>query len=154
MRNYPAAGALVISMALFLSGCDGNPMGPIAGGALSGEPQSWPESWAFTDRVENIFLETDPDDPYSVTLWGVACDEHFYIAGASDESTWVANLLKDPRVKLAVEDQLFVARVEQVNEPEELAAVLQAYVAKYEIETDEGSNFIEEGGILFRLHQP
>ena len=80
----------VVVLTLMLSACDG-PMGPIAGGKLEGAQQPWPDNWQFTENTENVLLETNPTDPYSVTLWGVAIGETFYVVAARPKSRPVAS---------------------------------------------------------------
>ena len=145
-----ARSVAVITLLSAMWGC-GAPMGPIPGGTLEGPEAGWPEDWKFTDEIENILLETNPEDPYSVTLWGVAVEEHFYVAGASSDSTWVAHILRQSDVRLAVNDMLYAGRAIRVTDAQELRAVGDAYTAKYEIDTSESSTFIEDGGIIFRL---
>ena len=53
---------LVLTSIILVCACSG-PMGPIAGGALEGTPTPWPDDWAFTDEIENVLLETNPEDP-------------------------------------------------------------------------------------------
>ncbi len=145
-----AAISIVFSIA-FLGACSG-PMGPIPGDALEGEETPWPADWAFTDSIENVLLETNPGDPYSVTVWGVQQNGHFYIAGSSSRSNWVENIQEDNAVILSVEHKLYNALATEVTDMEEQLSILQLYIHKYEIEPD--GNFIEDGGILFKLSPP
>ena len=73
-----------LSLPLLLA-CSG-PIGPIPGGALEGSIKPWPQDWAFTDKVENIFVETGQDKPYSVTLWCVNNNGNLYIASSDKAS--------------------------------------------------------------------
>lgn len=127
------------------------PMGPIAGGKLEGTPTSWPEDWLFTDEVENVLLETNPDDPYSVTVWMVVDNNQPYVAAASTESQWARNMRENPHVILSVEGRLYEAAAATVTTRDEIDRVIQAYLVKYEIESQE--DFVQEGGVLFRLTQ-
>lgn len=126
-------------------------MGPIPGGALEGEAKTWPEDWAFTTNVENILIETNPQDPYSVTLWGVEQGGHFYVGGTSEKSRWVKNLIKHGYVVLSISGSLYAGRATEVTDRDEVHAVLDRYVTKYDFEFREDDNFIEDEGILFRL---
>ena len=131
-----------------LSGCSG-PLGPIPGGKLEGEVAPWPSDWTFTETVENVLLETNPDDPYSVTIWNVAIGNLVYIAAGDSESAWVKNMRANPAVLLKINHKLYPATVSQVIDTTKLLAIQDAYVAKYDV--DPNDNFIEEGGILFEL---
>ncbi len=153
MRNAARSGLKSAVIALLISavlGC-GAPMGPIPGGALEGPASPWPDDWSFTVDIENVLLETNPEDPYSVTVWGVFVEDSFYVAGASSESRWVDNVLQQSEVRLAISGTLYEGRASRVIDEGELRAVGDAYTAKYDIETGESSTFIEDGGIIFRL---
>ncbi len=147
MRN---AVVVLFSISL-LCACSG-PMGPIPGGKLEGTPAYWPEDWTFTDDVENILLETNPDDPYSVTVWCVTQTNNLYIAAASEDSTWVKNMRVNPKVLFNIEGQLFNGIAQGVSNTEEIRQVIKAYLIKYEIESEE--DFVQEDGVLFRLDRP
>lgn len=127
-----------------------SPVGPIAGRALEGTPVPWPESWEFTDDVENVLLETNPNDPYSVTIWCARVEDNLYIAASDEDNQWVVNMMNDPRVILSVEGKLIQGRTSVVTSNEEIRRVIQAYLTKYEIDNEE--NFVEEEGVLFRFN--
>ncbi|MEM7077705.1 MAG: hypothetical protein AAF513_03650 [Pseudomonadota bacterium] len=131
-----------------LCGC-GVPMGPIAGGKLDGEIKPWPESWAFTDNIENILLETRPDDPYSVTLWCVQDENALYIGSNDSSSNWIRFIDADSDVVLSVEGHIYPARAERVEDPVLVDALQQAFTSKYEIE--DPTNFFQSDGVLFAL---
>ncbi|NOX51468.1 MAG: hypothetical protein GXP16_13180 [Gammaproteobacteria bacterium] len=139
--------ALLISTGL-LCACS-HPMGPVAGGKLEGELTPWTSDWTFSDSVEYIFLETNPTDPYSVTLWGVHYGDNFYVAAANQESTWAANIQQDAKIVLLINDKLFKGRAQAVTAADEFHNVIAAYLKKYDIETEE--DFAEEDGMLYRL---
>ena len=147
MRN---AAVVLLSMSL-LCACSG-PIGPIPGGKLQGTPTPWPDDWNFSDEVENILLETNPDDPYSVTVWCVTQANNLYVAAASEESRWVQNMRNNPKVLVNIDGQLFTGIARDVSNNEEIRQVIQAYLSKYEIESEE--DFVQEGGVLFRVEHP
>lgn len=139
---------LVLASITLVCACSG-PMGPIAGDELEGTATPWPDNWAFTDKIENVLLETNPDDPYSVTVWMVTEDNIPYIAAASTDSKWARNMRENPKVVLSVEGMLYSATASSVTARDEIDRVVQAYLVKYEIESQE--DFVQEGGVLFRL---
>lgn len=143
MRN----ALLVLFSIALLSACSG-PVGPIAGGALEGTPAAWPDDWSFTENVENILLETRPADPYSVTLWAVHTDGEFYVAAAEDDANWVQNIAADPAVIISIQGMLYSAQADIVTSTAEANNVVQAYLAKYDMDEEE---FRREDGLLFRL---
>ena len=139
-----------LSLTLLLA-CSG-PIGPIPGGALEGSIKPWPQDWAFTDKVENIFVETGQDKPYSVTLWCVNNNGNLYIASSDKASKWVKNIGENPQVRLNIKGNLYESTANRVRDREEINRVIQAYLTKYEIESDE--DLVQEDGVLFRLYRP
>ena len=128
-----------------LSACS-VPIGPIAGGALPGEISGWPEDWAFTSDIENILLQTNPRDPYSVTIWVIEVGGSLYIGASSQENTWAKNILDNPQVVVSIADKLYEARAVAVNDEEEATAALTKFTTKYDIDIDPSSD-----GMFFRL---
>ena len=124
-------------------------MGPIAGGELEGAPITWPSDWTYTNEIENVLLETDPMDPYSVTIWIVVADGVPYIAAGESESRWAQNIMKNPDIILSVDGKLIRARASQVIVEEEIFSVAAQYVEKYEMEQEDFAD--EDDGVLFRL---
>lgn len=147
MRN-----AVVLLLSILLVSACSSPLGPIPGGKLEGTPADWPDSWAFTDEVENVLLETNPDDPYSVTIWCVTHDNDLFIAAGDEESTWVHNIRSNSKVILNVEGKLYTALAQIETNTEVIYPVIQAYLKKYNIESEE--DFVQEDGVLFRLYKP
>ena len=75
-QNHLRHTSLWIVGAFLLSSC-GAPLGLIPGGKLEGELSPWPANWDHAEDCENVLLETDPADPYSVTIWGVGVKDEF-----------------------------------------------------------------------------
>ena len=146
MRN---AVLVLFSLAL-ASACSG-PMGPIPGGELQGTPAPWPEDWSYTDDIENVLLQTRPQDPYSVTIWIVTVEDKVYIAAGDEDAKWVQYMRANPNVILSVNGKLINAVVANVTANEEINRVVQAYLTKYEMDEED---FVEEDGLLFELNKP
>ena len=121
--------ACLLGLAL-LSGC-GGPFLLVSGGQLEGTLAPLPESWAFTDAIDTIQLETNPAEPYSVNIWVAAVDPFLYVHAGDNRSTWVAHMEADPRVRLQVEDAIFELSAERVTEQAEFDRFSDAYAAKY-----------------------
>ncbi len=134
----------------FLCACSA-PVGPIPGGKLDGTVADWPSDWSFTNDIENVLLETNPEDPYSVTIWGVHHEGGFYIAAESERSNWAQNIARDSRVVLAIENDLYQAHARIVTDLNHINLVLDRLVAKYDLEREGG--FVEDGGVLYRLER-
>jgi hypothetical protein len=56
-------------------------------------------------------------------------------------------------MKLSFSGDLFLGRATEVTNRDEVVAILDQYVAKYDFERSEGDNFIEDGGVIFRLSE-
>jgi hypothetical protein len=143
-------GLAVVGMALLA--CD--PIGPIAGGRLSGEPASGPVSdWSFVEPARTIQIETRPDDPHSVTVWCVAHQGRLYIPSRHPErKRWVKNLLETPRVRVRVDGRLYDGVAVRVTDATELEGVVPALLRKYEIEPREAEK--ERDVWIFRIDPP
>ncbi len=145
--------AVYFALAISLPAC--GPLGPIPGGALRGAPANQPPaSWDDVAGVEQIQLESRPLDPYSVNTWCGVYAGHLYvptsmILGADDpmERSWVKNVLEDPDVRVRIGDIVYPLRAVRVEDEQELLAVRQVLLAKYEIESDP---HVDKGWI-FRL---
>lgn len=129
-----------------LVACD--PLVMIPGGELSGDTQPVPENWSFTDEVETVQLETRPDDPYSVNIWGVGVEGDFFIASGKSDNAWARHIATDDRVRLRVGETIYEMRAERDDSTEGKERFLTAAKAKYDFEPepDQASE-----AILFRL---
>jgi hypothetical protein len=136
---------LVLSLFSLLA-CD--PLVMIPGGRLSGDVTPVPASWAFTDAVETVQLETRPEDPYSVNIWGVAAGDDFFVASGSSENTWARAIAADDRVRLRVDGSIFELRAVRDDTTEGRDRFLAAAKAKYDFEP-EGDQAAD--AVLFRL---
>ncbi len=137
----------VISIAS-LSGCNG-PFVTFPGGALEGSMVAAPESWAFTDEVDTIQLETRPSDPYSVNIWVIALGEALYVHAGANRATWIEAMEADPKVRLGVNGSIYELAASRVDAQEEFDRFSDAYEKKYGRRPRNG-NVTE--AYLFRLH--
>jgi hypothetical protein len=133
-------------LAFSVLACD--PLVMIPGGELSGETQPVPEDWTFTDSVETVQLETRPDDPYSVNIWGVGIAEEFFVASGKPDNAWAEHIAADDRVRLRVQEAIYDLRAERDETPEAREQFLAAAKAKYDFEPDPDE---ASEAILFRL---
>jgi hypothetical protein len=107
------------------------PLGPFPGPRLSGSLVEDPvEDWSSIDAVEVIQVETDPEGPYSVSIWVNRVGNRIYISG-NEKSPWVRNIHDDPRVRIRVEGRIHECRALEVTELEEKRAFLDALESKY-----------------------
>ena len=136
---------LALSIALVTFGC--GPIVMLPGGALSGTLREAPESWAFTDDVNTVQLETRPDDPYSVNIWCVRVGDALFVGGTR-ESTWTRHVVENPNVRLRVNEDLYELRATEATTDEEAEGFLAAAAAKYGRELDPE---MRAQAILFKL---
>ncbi len=138
----------LLSVCLLALGC--GPTGPFPGGGLSGQVATdLPMDWSFTDEEMTVQLETRPEEPYSVNLWGVSLGDRFYLASASGgEAAWVAHIAEDPNVRLRVGETIYELRAVRVSNDSHGERFLAALTRKYDWEPS-GSEADEAW--LFRL---
>ena len=138
---------VMASLGLLIAvGC--GPIAMIPGGALSGDVKPTPTDWSFSDSVETVQLETNPDDPYSVNVWGVGDGAHFYIAAGDKTNEWAENLRHDPRARLRIGDDLYELRAIEVHDDAQLDTFLAAAKQKYDFEPEPEQR---ANAALFRL---
>ncbi len=138
------------TLVLLLAGLFGcGPLSWIPGGAIGGTLKPAPPDWSFSEAVETVQLETRPDDPYSVTVWGVGIGSRFYVAASNRESAWARNIAADPRVRLRVGEELFELRATPTDDPAEVAAFVAGLERKYDYEL--GPELEQGAAVLFRL---
>jgi hypothetical protein len=113
-----------------ITGC-GGPFVLLPGGALEGSTAAIPDSWAFTDAVKTVQLETRPADPYSVNIWVIAIGENLYVHAGASRSNWVENMEADPNVRLRVDDSIYELVASRVDGQEEFDRFSEAYEEKY-----------------------
>lgn len=137
-----------------VAGCE--PVGPVPGGALDGTTAAIPDGWDEARDAALFQLQTRPDDPYSVNLWGVVVDGHLYVAsGEGASSRWVGHLANDDSVRLRLGEAIYDLRAVRVADAGELEGVRLSYIEKYQIEDDpdmEGE--FGEHAWVFRLDPP
>ncbi len=122
----------------FAVGCDG-PIAMLPGGELSGVVKPVPESWQFSDAVEEVQLETRPSDPYSVNVWGVGIGRRFFIASSGGmRNAWAGHIAVDPRVRLRIGEDIFELRAVRNDDPLDRRRFLAGARNKYDgFEPDE-----------------
>ena len=134
--------ALLLGSALCLACGPSGPIGPFAGGALSGEVgSSQVRDWSFAAEIETAQLETRPDDPHSVNTWFVGIGPSLYVPTSMirgpktpSERSWVSHVSIDPQVRVRLGEQVFerlALRVADVSEYERARAALEA---KYDLD--------------------
>ena len=149
MRNHNLARATAVSIISVLCIACGGPVGPLAGGKLSGTEHSGDEpDWVpLMADIEQIQLESNPNDPYSVNVWATGHEGELYvptslIMGPDDptERTWVANVMANPDVRLRIEGTVYPRTAVRVTDETIAADVRNLLLAKHEETEDEHSD--------------
>jgi hypothetical protein len=122
-------GATVL-LAISVAGCR-DPFLLLPGGALDGPTVAPPGSWAFTDAIDTVQLETLPADPYSVNIWAVGLGDAVYVHAGASRSTWVENMETDPDVRLRVDGSIYELAALRVEDQAEFDRFADAYERKY-----------------------
>jgi hypothetical protein len=121
---------VTLVLAACVAGCNG-PFVILPGGALEGSMAASPDSWAFTDEVDTVQLETRPADPYSVNVWVIALAENLYVHAGDNRTTWVENMETDPSVRLRIDASIYELLAARVEDQEEFDRFSDAYERKY-----------------------
>jgi len=135
---------IVLLAAFALLAC-GGPLGPISGGALSGDVRPAPADWAFAQPIEQVQLETRPDDPHSVNTWIGVANGALYLPTSMirgpkipKEREWVKNVSADDRVRVRIDGAIYQLRALRVaDDSGEYAAAREALAKKYELGPDD-----------------
>jgi len=135
--------ACILSITLSLA-CSIDPSDDRPGFRLSGEVHQQPvEDWSFTSAVKEIFIETATPYviPHSVTIWCVTLGNQLYVgAWEADTKHWVANVRRDPNVRLKIGDQIYEQRLEPIEDPATIARLNQSYARKYEYDAEDDAD--------------
>lgn len=141
-------------LSLLATACGGPKLFVVSGGELRGTlaPGSV-EDWAFTDAVERVQLETRPDDPYSVHVYGVGSTEAFYVASqgwrmfvsSAGDARWVHHIAVDPRVRLRVGKTLYELEAIRIQDRAELERVRELFRNKYDGDAEKWGFWLGDG---------
>jgi len=111
-----------------------NPLGPIAGRALTGEVViERVTDWSFADEYYEIGVESRPAAPHSVTTHCIVREGKLYVA-ALDASIkdWPYFVVADPRVRVKLGNRVYPVRATRLAdaslEPDLVAIWRQKYI--------------------------
>ncbi len=143
MSRVVAFMACAITLALTVA-CSVDPSDERPGLGLSGEVQrQGVEDWSFTSDANEIFIETVTSYwiPHSVTAWCVTVGNELYVAADdADEKIWVANVARDPNVRLKIGDKVYEQKLVPVRDAATIASIDSGFVRKYEYEEEEADD--------------
>jgi hypothetical protein len=108
---------------------------------LAGERVTEPVSdWTFTDDFEEIFVQTNTryGIPHSITTYCAEYNGRFYLFSAyyqggvfPDTRGWNRNVIRDPRVRLKIGDNVYDQTLSYVSDESAKQPVIQKFEAKY-----------------------
>ena len=129
--------------------CSVDPSDERPGLGLSGEVhRSGVGDWSFTSDAYEIFIETVTSYwiPHSVTAWCVTVGNELYVsADYADKKSWVANIGRDPNVRLKIKDKVYEQKLVPVTDATMIASIDSGFVRKYEYEEEEGDEDMTVG---------
>jgi hypothetical protein len=108
-----------------------NPRGPKPGLWLSGTLVTAPVTdWSFANTYPIIEVQTKTWYliPHSVTIWGVGYQDRLYLQAIGN---WKRNVIRDPRVRIKIGNELYDRTAAYVNDPAEYWIVAQNMNKKY-----------------------
>ncbi len=129
--------------------CSIDPSDQRPGLGLSGEVhQQEVEDWSFTSNANEIFIETVTPYwiPHSVTAWCVTVGDELYVAADdADKKSWVANVARDPNVRLKIGDKVYEQKLVPVTDAATIASIDSGFARKYEYEEEEADDDMTVG---------
>ena len=142
--GWAASRVALLATVVGLAAC-GGPLGPFAGGRLSGDPgPPLVADWSFAEDASNAQLEVRPGDPYSVNVWFASVGPRLYVPSSMilgplepEERTWVALVVEDPRVRIRLGGRVFDRIAQRVTDPVEFDAARVALETRYELDPAE-----------------
>ena len=130
------------------------PIGPLAGGELTGNERSAPADWGFTDAHDTIAVEVGPNEPHSVTVICFVVDNDLYIPamGAADKD-WPNMAIADGRAEVRIDGDLYPVQLIRVEDPEMREIAFRTAGEKYPQIAERVSDGIPESLWLFRAER-
>jgi hypothetical protein len=105
----------------------------------------FPDWNRFTDVKTIDVLTVDPDgDPRETPVWFVLLNGEAYLR--TNDSRWLANLRRDPNLRLKIEGKIYEAQTEEIPG--------QAIVEKVDIACERKYGLEERLLHIFRMRQP
>ncbi len=145
-------GLLAIGGLRLVAIASGGPLGPIPGGALSGDPATGDPPLDALGAAREIELQVDPANPRSMTTWVLVHDGQVYVPAAFAESkTWPRLAESDGRVVLRLGGRLWNRQAVRVTDPATLSTLIGELARKYGFDP---SGAASQKTWVFRLDPP
>lgn len=139
-RLLQSLGIIVVCLILIMLVLRITGFGPHArtpGLWLKGDVVTTPVTdWSFTDKIPVVQLQTETWYmlPHSVNVNCLNYNGQLYLVSvypAGTAHTWNDNVMRDPRVRLKIGDQIYDRTVSLVTDPAEQEGVMEARHSKY-----------------------
>ncbi len=76
--------------------------------------------------------------PHSVTVWCVIVGNELYVsADDADKKSWVANVARNPNVRLKIGDKVYEQKLVPITDTATIAAIDSGFARKYEYDEEE-----------------
>ena len=111
-----------------------DPIMMISGKKLSGMELPYPESWEFTNDYRTIKVETNPEDPHSVTTL-CFIREGKLIIPSQDGNTkvWPKNVLKNNHARIKVGDEIYPVRLTLLEKDAKITEFVPFLTVKFPV---------------------
>jgi hypothetical protein len=132
-RASVVLASLALAAGLYVRLLAGGPVGPLPGGALSGEPGGPVEDWSFANAHARIAVESRAGWlPYSIsTGWFLAHEGRLYLVLPSLFGDGLQRrLARDPAVRVRLGERVHAARATRVEDESELAGMLVPFLRR------------------------
>ena len=120
---------VVLAGALYLLRTD--PIYMISGKRLSGDELPYPADWSMCNDHQTIAVETQVDDPHSVTTLCFVHEGDLMVPAMNgSEKQWPAMVVRDPRIRVKIGDAVYPARADRlmdVSMPDLLPSIAVKY---------------------------
>jgi len=130
------------------------PIGPLAGGELTGNQRTVPADWGFTDGQQTIVVEVRPDDPHSVTVVCFVVGDDLYIpAQDAADKDWPQMAVADGRARVRIGEDLYPVRLVRVEDAGIREAAFRSASQKYPQFADRLAAGVPNSVWLFRAER-
>lgn len=123
----------VVAFGVWVRLLAGGPVGPIPGGALSGEPATeLPSDWSFANEEDYLLVESGAGWlPHSSRVWFMVHEGRIHVLLPSFfVSGLESRLAEDPRVRIRLDGRLYDQVAVRVDESAQRGAILRPFLRR------------------------
>ena len=109
-----------------------DPIMMISGKSLSGEEVAYPNDWLFTNEYKTVKVETNPENPHSVTTLCFVREGKLIIpAQEGHTKKWPQYVLEDNRVRIKVGDRIYPVSLSLIEKDAKIREIGQFIAMKF-----------------------